>query len=152
MKRRVIGIIFFLIIPVLSACVHQTYNRTGLHGTRVTVVRQFAQRGVACMLLKDGKPAAINQGGQWVTIWLTRTEQYSVVGARTAPSEPEYGRFVLQLACYAGTEHDLLSGHASQVMQRPVCQTAPIRYEYGPYTDEKLYVFGSPQFPCYTER
>ena len=149
-KISFIGIIFF---SILSVCLVHAHQDSGLRGTRVTIIREYIQPNVVCMVFRDGKPAIMNKDGQLMTMWLSDVmPEVAVVGGRTKSNESEYGSFVLHLMCYAGTSQELLSGRAAQVMQRQICRTAPIRYEYGPYMDEKIYVFGSEQFPCYMER
>lgn len=151
MKKVLFGIIFLSLFSI--SCAYAAHHDSGARGTRVTIIRQLIQPAVVCLLFRDGKPAVMNKDGQLVTMWLSdMMPQAEIVGGRMKPSDPEQGSFILHLICYAGTAKELLSGRAAQVMQRPVCNTAPIRYEYGPYMNEKVYIFGSYDFPCYMER
>ena len=125
--------------------------------TVVTVVRHHGDPNSVCLLFYNGKPAAIEYGGQWVTMWLSRgtrgTDTTDITGGRQNRNDPEYGRFTLQLTCYHGNVGELqVHSGTRQVMERPICVTEPRTYEYGPYASKARYDFGSHGFPCSMEK
>ncbi len=124
------------------------YRAQRQQGTSVTITRHDIRRNSVCLLYKDGQPMVINRGGQYVTVWLS--EPLPTISALIG--NPIQGRFTLQLTCYVGTAEELRMGFAARVMQRPICVTGPRTYQYGSYTLEERYDFGSYNDPCYMER